>query len=501
MSGAGGILNAPEVSAADVVDLDATLAELAKLSPIEYDRRRDEAAKLLKVRVSTLDAEVERRRPKDSTPEEGAGCRVSCEDPEPWDDPVDGETLANELVSIFLRFLVLLDEVAEVLTLWVLHSHAHDGAFVSPILAVTSPEKRCGKTTLLSLLQALVRRPLPTSNATASTIFRAVEKWRPTLLIDEADTFLRDSEELRGILNSGHTRSQAFVLRNVEVGGDYEPRAFSTWAPKAVALIGKMHPTLMDRSVVASMRRKRPDEKVEGLRLDRLDELADLPRRLARWSDDHMGQLRTADPEVPPGMNDRAADNWRPLLAIADTIGGSWPKKARDALAMLTACDDGDEAVGVMLLEDIRALFKSVGKDRLPSADIVTALGKKEHRPWPEWKNEKLLTTRQLAGLLKPFGIHPGSKRDGEETFKGYLLADFRDAFERYIPPVPPDTLLLDPSQRHSAELARKNSDTDPSQASGGVTDRGNGKSARGARCDGVTDLKGGGYGLQEELF
>jgi hypothetical protein len=112
------------------------------------------------------------------------------------------------------------------------------GAAASPLLALTSPEKRCGKTTTLSLLTRLVPRPLLSSNISPAALFRIVEKYCPTLLIDEADSFLRDKEELRGILNSGHTRDAAYVVRTV--GDDKEPCRFSTWAPKAVALIGRL---------------------------------------------------------------------------------------------------------------------------------------------------------------------------------------------------------------------------------------------------------------------
>ena len=88
---------------------------------------------------------------------------------------------------------------------------------------------------------------------TAAALFRAVEQFRPTLLVDEADTFLRDRDDLRGVLNSGHLRASAVVVRTV--GDEHEARLFSTWAPKAVALIGTLPDTLADRSIILSMRR------------------------------------------------------------------------------------------------------------------------------------------------------------------------------------------------------------------------------------------------------
>ncbi len=196
-------------------DQEAVLAELAALPPIEYDRRREDAAKQLGVRVSTIDAEVDKRRPADA--DDTANTISLFADPEPWPDKVDGATLLEALAGAFTRHAVLPDGAAAVLALWVVHAHAHDAASISPILGLISPVKRCGKTTALSIVQALSPRALPAANITAAALFRVVEKWSPTVLIDEADTFLRDNDELRGVLNSGHNRATAFVVRTVSV--------------------------------------------------------------------------------------------------------------------------------------------------------------------------------------------------------------------------------------------------------------------------------------------
>jgi putative DNA primase/helicase len=337
--------------------------------------------------------------------------------------------------------------------LWFIHSHAHAAARVSPILAIRSPEKRCGKTTTLTLATALVNRALPASNITSAALFRAVEKYQPTLLIDEADSFLRDREELRGVINSGHTRATAMVIRTV--GDDFEPKVFSTWAPKAIALIGDLPGTIEDRSVVLTLRRRRPDEQVEELRLDRLESLAPLRSRIARWTADHIEELRHADPDVPAELHDRARDNWRPLLAIADAVGGPWPSLAREAAILLSGQAGDGDAPGVMLLIDLNVLFTERGVDRLASAEIVDALSTMEDRPWPEWRRGQPITARQLARLLKPFEIRPKKIRfDADTTAQGYELEDMVDAFSRYIPrpdPEHPEQSNNDAENRPSA--------------------------------------------------
>lgn len=370
-------------------------------------------------------------------PSPGQGSRLALSDPEPWPDPVDGAVLLGELVRTFTRYVALPEGAATALALWVLHAHAHNAAAVSPILAITSPEKRCGKTTLLHVLGALVPRPLPASNITPAALFRAVERFGPTLLVDEADTFIREREELRGVLNSGHARASAVVVRAVASGDDYEAVAFSTWAPKAVALIDSgttLPDTLRDRSIELRMRRRAPGEEVERLRLDRLGELEPLRRRCARWASDHLEPLRQADPSVPNELHDRATDNWRPLFAIADAAVGTWPERARRAAMVLSTGREDDEAsAAVLLLGDLRRLFEERGVDRLASRDVVEALARMEDRPWPEWRRGNPITTRQLARLLRPFELAPSALWIDGKTQRGYEREHFRDPFLRYL--------------------------------------------------------------------
>ena len=247
------------------------------------------------------------------------------------------------------------DCAADTAALWAAHTYLLDCFGISPRLAITSPEKGCGKTTAFDVLSRIVFRPLPTANASAAAIFRVVELQRPTLLIDEADTFLSENEELRGILNSGH-RQGGSVIRTV--GEDFEPRSFSTYSACAIALIGKLPATLADRSVPIELRRRRADEPIEPFRFDRTDHLDQLARKAARWARDNADRIRGTDPDMPAGVFNRAADNWRPLLAIADAAGGEWPARARRAVQCSGAGASGDEqSVRVPLLSDIRAIF------------------------------------------------------------------------------------------------------------------------------------------------
>src|SRR5436190_14000459 len=129
----------------------------------------------------------------------------------------DGAALLEELSGVIQRFVVVPKSVADMLALWVVHTYAFELREVTTYVGIESPEKRCGKTTLLTVLSKLVNRPVLASNISSPAFFRVIEEIKPTLLIDEADTFLQGNDELRGILNSGYSRDSAFVWRVAQV--------------------------------------------------------------------------------------------------------------------------------------------------------------------------------------------------------------------------------------------------------------------------------------------
>ena len=274
-------------------------------------------------------------------------------------------------------------------------------------------------------------RALPTSNITPAVIFRVIAKSRPTLLIDEADTFMQ-GDDMRGILNSGHTRATAHVWRCE--GESRNPKGFSTWAPVVITKIGTLPETLESRSIVIPMQRRRPDERTQPITSEDRQAFADLASMAARWAADHAEALAEANPELPSGLFNRTRDNWRPLIAIADAAGGHWPERAR-RVAVLLAGSAEDPSLGIQLLSDIREILST---ERLSSEDLCEALCDLEDRPWADDGGSRI-NQRQLARLLKPFGIAPKSIRLGPRlTPKGYTAAQFEDAFARYLPPIPP---------------------------------------------------------------
>ena len=231
-------------------------------------------------------------------------------------------------------------------------------------------------------------------------------EWAPTFIIDEADTFLAENEELRGILNSGHNRRNAFILRTV--GDDHEPKQFSTWAPKAIAKIGKMPPTLYSRSIRLELQRKTADETVEPLRADRLEHLKPLAQMAARWAADNLDALKASDPEMPKALHGRAADNWRPLIAIADRAGGEWPERVR-MIATKAISKSSDETRAIVLLADIKSIFESGASISCTAKIIVEALVAMEGHPWAEWNRGKADQQEPTGGAVKTVRGDTGS--------------------------------------------------------------------------------------------
>lgn len=402
------------------------LARLAGLSPIEYDRQRDAVAKAMGIRSATLDKMVKGlRQEKIST--EG----IDFDDVEPWPHPVEPAALLSDLVAAIKRFIICPDETAHAAALWIAMTWFMDVVQVAPLAVITAPEKRCGKSQLLALLGRLVHRPLAASNITPAALFRAVDAWKPTLLVDEADAFMKDNEELRGLLNCGHTRDSAYIVR--VVGDDHTPKRFNVWGAKALAGIGHLADTIMDRSIVLELRRKLPHEEVLRLRHAEPGLFDDLSAKLARFASDTRERLRRCRPDLPNALHDRAQDNWEPLLAIAEMAGGEWQQIARHAAIKLSGSTGDGGTMGNELLADIREVFEAKHLTKISTVDLIQRLCADDEKSWATYNRGNPITPRQVAKKLKEYGIASKNLRVNSEVVKGFEHDQFKEAFARYL--------------------------------------------------------------------
>jgi len=409
---------------------EETLKRLAALPTLDYLRAKKESASALGITEAGLDKLINETRKATAKPTSTDNGMFPM--PEPWPSPVQAEALLNQLTATIKRFMVCPDETADAAALWVVMTWFIDVIQVAPLAVITAPEKRCGKSQLLFILGRLVNRPLTASNITPAALFRSIELWSPTLLIDEADAFMKDNEELRGLINAGHARDSAYIIRCV--GDDHEPKRFNVWGAKALSGIGHLPETIMDRAIVLALRRKTDSEKVERLRHAEPDLFSKLVSQLARFADDNRTALRQARPELPNALNDRAQDNWESLLAIAQLAGPAWFGRATAAALKLSGSNEESLSIGVELLADIKEIFELKRCDKIRSADLIEALCEDDEKPWLTYNKGKPIAFRQVSKRLKDYGIQSKGIRLGNQTPKGFELWQFTDAFTRYIP-------------------------------------------------------------------
>jgi putative DNA primase/helicase len=431
------------------LDQVGEVVRLSKLTFYAYDQQRADAAERLGLRLSTLDELVQRLQPRETVADDdGQGTAIRIDPVEPWPETVDGESLIADAVKAIRDYVILSPDQATAAALWCIQCHTFGVADHSPRLQIRSPAMRCGKSTMLKVISLLVPKPLPCESISVAALFRLIELCQPTMIIDEADSFFKredgtDVEALRGILNSGHERGGMFVRT---VGDDHQPKGFKTFSPLCYAWLVRrgrqVALTLADRSITVELRRKMRNETVTRFRRGRTEHLQVIRRKMARWAADHRTALTDADPQLPDELNDRAQDNWRPLIAIACEISDDAGKKAaKVAIKIAKETLENEEDTSNLALADVAAIFERINRNRgiglapvvkLPSETIINQMVTMEGRPWKNYRRGEPLTTDGLARLLKPYAIKPKKLRDGETTFRGYEAGPVIEARDRY---------------------------------------------------------------------
>ncbi|GAA0734609.1 DUF3631 domain-containing protein [Dactylosporangium roseum] len=324
------------------------------------------------------------------------------------------------------------------MTLWIAATHAQPAWAHAPRLVIRAPEKRCGKSRLLDIVEGTSCNPLITVNASPAAVYRAIGTDEPpTLLVDEADTIFggknaEANDDLRGLLNAGHQRNRPAIRWD---NNTHRLEKIPTFAMAALAGIGAMPDTIEDRAVVVRMRRRTAGETVAPYRHRRDGPaLRKVAADLFTWLRGHLDTLERAEPVMP--LEDRAADTWEPLIAVADLAGSSWPARGRTAATVLTAEaeDTGHVSTRIRLLTDIRAAFTTLGDPAAATtAELLAALNADDEAPW-QGSGPAGLTGKRLGDLLREFGISSATIRFPVGQAKGYHRDAFTDAWQRYCP-------------------------------------------------------------------
>nr|WP_223188079.1 DUF3631 domain-containing protein [Streptomyces sp. CBMA29] len=348
--------------------------------------------------------------------------------------------MLDELRSAVARYVVPPSpEAVDAVTLWIAATHLQSAWQHAPRLAIVAPTKACGKSRLLDVLLETAHEPFITVNSSPSAIFRSITEKPPTLLVDEADTIFgsakmaEKNEEMRGLLNAGHQRNRPTTR---VTGAEHKPVKFPTFAMAAIAGIGDLPDTIMDRAVIIRMRKRLETEHVDDFRTrTAIPFLHNVRDRLADWLVTRLEEAANLIPAMP--VRDRAADTWEPLVAVADLAGGAWPQRARTACRVMTEREKGNEqdrGAKVRILADIRSAFAAHGDPALLATEkLLETLNADPEAPWHE-QGPAGLTARKLQMLLADYEIHPANRRFSDGQRRGYAQADFTDAWNRYCP-------------------------------------------------------------------
>lgn len=321
-------------------------------------------------------------------------------------------------------------EAADAHALWIAATHAQPVWDFAPRLVLKSPQKRCGKTRAQEVASEMCHAPLKTANISVAALVRSINAVDPpTIFVDEGDAIFNKSakgetaEALRGILNAGAVRGWPYTRWDVSAAGGGATVESPTFAMASLSGIGNFPDTIEDRAVVIIMQRRQPNDYVTPYRQRLRIPLNQIRDAIHGWI---RGAPLNESPTLP--VEDRAADVWEPLVSIADFAGEDWPDRARRACLSLTQ-EAEDDAAGMKLLADLRAIFDTCGHAHLFSADIIEELRKFEESPWKQWD----YNTNQLARTLKPYGLHSKQLRAGERNAKGYSRSDLEPVWTRYL--------------------------------------------------------------------
>lgn len=352
--------------------------------------------------------------------------------------PELGARLLDDVRAFIERLCVMPDAHALVaLTLWAVHTHMPGQFSTTPRLALLSPEPSSGKTRVLEVLELLTRQPLMMLSASPAAIFRTLANDVRTLLFDEVDTIWSyrgradGNEDLRALMNAGYRRGMRIPRC---VGPKHDVRMFPVFAPLALAGLGELPDTIMSRAVVIRMRKRLGTERIEQFRF-RIHEPQGLAirERLDKWARENEFAIGRAWPEMPPGIEDRPAEVWEPLLAIADAAGGQWAGAARAACVELSKPRHVRQAsLRVRLLTDLKAVFGNA--TALSTAEILERLRRLEEAPWSELSG-KPLGALGLARLLGAFDVSSTKVKVNGRALQGYRREHLADAWERYVTP------------------------------------------------------------------
>jgi putative DNA primase/helicase len=417
---------------------EAVFVEIAELPKLTHEVRLKEAAKRLGEDFEVLVEEFE----------VFYAAREIPEDLEPWPEPVDTAELLAEIEAKFRRYIVASDAIITASVLWAVFTYVVEVATHAPKLVFTFPVRDAGKSVAQDVLFWIVLRPYAAVEATGAAVYRIIDRWRPTLCLDEADSLFKRRTMLAHIVNASWANNKRKVPRAGSRGKSIDE--FDVYGAQLISMRGlNMPDTTQSRSIICLIWPKLASEKVEEFTYQDDDEFKAIRRKLLRFAIDNAVILRDAKPDFPPGFNNRIRTNWKMLLAIADIAGGERPERVRKAALELEADRDEPDEV-IRLFQGLKDIWGSA--EERSSKSICKALAAHPSGEWADFRGKGPIGPHQLAALLRPFGIrpihnlHPTGRAD--KNVGGYRRAQFENAWARLLQKPSRDSLTRSPSRR-----------------------------------------------------
>jgi uncharacterized protein DUF3631 len=417
---------------------EAVFAEIADLPELTHETRLKEAAARLHEDFETLVLEFEVYLAARTIPEELTA----------WPDPVDTAALLMEIETKFRRYVVASTAIVTASALWTPFTYAVEIATHAPKLLYTFPVRDAGKSAALHVVRWMVQRPYVAVEATGAVLYRIIDRLKPTLFLDEADSVFQRRSALAHIINASWTNDGTKVPRARANGKEFDE--YNIYGAQAISLKGlKVPDTTLSRCIICLIWPKLASESVEEFGYKDDDEFKTLRRKLQRWAIDNAAALRAAKPEFPPGFVNRVRMNWKMLLAIADLAGGEWPERARNAALELEAGRD-EPSEEIRLFAALHEVWSKAQKR--PSKSLCASLAAHSSGEWADFRGKGPISPHQLAALLRPFGIRPvhnlhlaGNAKDNQG---GYLRSQFENAWARLLQKPSKDSLTRSPGRK-----------------------------------------------------
>ena len=356
------------------------------------------------------------------------------------DSEVDGEALVADLERFITSYVILPPQTSLPLAAWTLATFCY-GVFDSfGYLLVVSPTVCCGKTRLLETLSLVVSEPRRIASSSEPALFRIIEEFGPTLMLDEAETLNSRgdrSEYLRSLINAGNRRDA--VVTRCE-GKEFKVKEFNVYCPKIIAGIGRFPHTIRDRSIILPMQRRKRSEKVSRFIFREVRPVGEMLRQRAeafieRQREQIEGAYLKLDLQF---LEDRDCEAWEPLFAVMSVADPSRLPELRDCAEQLSkskASADADESLAVKLLSDLRDVWPR-NKPHVYTRELLALLRDLGESPW---STEVDLNPHKMARLLRGFDVRSRKVRVGDGTGKGIVLEELESAFRRYLPPDGPE--------------------------------------------------------------